>query len=550
MNERRIGPGHVGHGSSLAVALTLLALCVPASGDRSALHAQDPVATSGAVSAGTAAAVGTAKKDAQPQRRRRRPARRRRVSAVAPVPAFTAPRSVNALASDMGVMLGGGARGGRWGVLVVSLTRGDTLFSRGENELLQPASTFKLMTSVLALDKFGPDYQMSTDVFRDGPLAPDGAVQGNLYLRGAGDPGFSNRFLRGEPSAPVDLLARFIVGAGVKHVKGDLVADASAFESRKIPEGWRSRYLGLSYAAPVSALSLNENTVWVVVEPSDNGGAPTVRLDPSSSGLTVTSSVKSVKGSRGARLYVRRVGQGAIDARGWIGSRTGPRRYELVVDEPALFTAGALRDALAEQGVTVDGAVRLGSTPGNAQRVTGFPSPPLSRLIAVMNRESVNHYAELLFRNASRDTANSVGSAEAGNAMLRHFAAERLGVDSSDVYAADGSGLSVLDRVTPRAMVHLLDYAHKAPWGPAFHASLPVAGESELLRRRMRATPAQGNLHAKTGTTNTVISLAGYVTALDGEVLAFAFIYNGNDRWRAKETIDQMGATLANFVRE
>jgi D-alanyl-D-alanine carboxypeptidase/D-alanyl-D-alanine-endopeptidase (penicillin-binding protein 4) len=551
MIARPMRPDRSGHGPSLVVALLLLALSVPAFGSRSALLAQDLPIASGDAAVSSASPASTVKAAPEPQRRRRRrPVRRRRVSAVAPVPAFTAPRSVSALASDMGTMLGGGARGGRWGILVVSLTRGDTLFSRGENEMLQPASTFKLMTSVLALDRFGPDYQLSTDVFRDGPMAPDGGVQGNLYLRGAGDPGFSNRFLRGDPSAPVDLLAQFIAGAGVKHVSGDLVADASAFEDRKIPEGWRSRYLGLSYAAPVSALSLNENTVWVVVEPSDNGGPPTVRLDPSSSSLTVTSSVKSVKGSRGARLSVRRTGLGAIDARGWIGSRAGSRRYELVVDEPALFTAGALRDALAEQGVKVDGTVRLGTTPGNAQRVTGFPSPPLSRLIAVMNRESVNHYAELLFRNASRGVNNTTGSAEAGNAMLRRFAEERLGVDSADVYAADGSGLSVLDRVTPRAMVHLLDYAHKAPWGPAFHASLPVAGESELLRRRMRSTPAQGNLHAKTGTTNTVISLAGYVTALDGEVLAFTFIYNGSDRWRAKETIDQMGATLANFVRE
>ena len=79
---------------------------------------------------------------------------------------------------------------------------------------------------------------------------------------------------------------------------------------------------------------------------------------------------------------------------------------------------------------------------------------------------------------------------------------------------------------------------------------MPVAGESELLRRRMRSTPAQGNLHAKTGTTNTVASLAGYVTALNGEVLAFAFIYNGRDRWNAKASMDRMGPTLANFYRE
>jgi D-alanyl-D-alanine carboxypeptidase/D-alanyl-D-alanine-endopeptidase (penicillin-binding protein 4) len=77
-----------------------------------------------------------------------------------------------------------------------------------------------------------------------------------------------------------------------------------------------------------------------------------------------------------------------------------------------------------------------------------------------------------------------------------------------------------------------------------------VAGESELMRGRMRGTPAQGNLHAKTGTTNEVIALGGYVTAENGEVLAFGFVFNGRDRWNARATIDAMGATLAGFSRE
>lgn len=544
MRDHRLGSWRTGQRPTQLIAAALLALALPAG-------AQDaPSGTAAAPAPTVGIGVSNAPTAAEPQRRRRRSSRARpRRASAPPIPRYTAPRSASALESDMGVMIGGGVRSGRWGALVVSLTRGDTLFSRAPNELLQPASTMKLMTAALALERFGPEHQLSTDVFRDAPLAADGTIAGNVYLRGAGDPGFSNRFLRGDPSAPVDLLARFIAGAGVRHVRGDLVADATAFEPRKIPEGWQSRNLGFSYAAPVSALSLNENTVWVVVEPNPNGDGATVRLEPSSSGVLITSSVRTTKGSRGARLSIRRVGQGAIDARGWIGSRSGPRRYELVVDEPALFTAGALRDALSAHGVMVDGAVRLGSTPPGAQRITGFPSPPLSRLIAVMNRESVNHYAELIFRNTAR-AATGDGSAAAGNTLLRRFAHERLGVDSSDVYAADGSGLSVLDRMTPRAMVALLDYAHRASWGPAFHASLPVAGESELLRTRMRSTPAQGNLHAKTGTTNTVISLAGYVTALNGEVLAFSFTYNGNDRARARATIDQMGATLANFVRE
>jgi D-alanyl-D-alanine carboxypeptidase/D-alanyl-D-alanine-endopeptidase (penicillin-binding protein 4) len=117
------------------------------------------------------------------------------------------------------------------------------------------------------------------------------------------------------------------------------------------------------------------------------------------------------------------------------------------------------------------------------------------------------------------------------------------------VNAADGSGLSSLDRITARSLVQLLGYANHSPWSREFHQSLPVAGESELLRHRMISTPAQGNLHAKTGTTNDVIALGGYVTAQNGELLAFSFLYNGKDRWHAKETIDAMGATLAGFTR-
>ena len=115
---------------------------------------------------------------------------------------------------------------------------------------------------------------------------------------------------------------------------------------------------------------------------------------------------------------------------------------------------------------------------------------------------------------------------------------------------SDGSGLSTLDYFTPRAMVRLLGYAHRGPWSSAFHGSLPVAGESELLRRRMRVHARAGKPARQDGHDEHGDRLGGYVTAKDGEILAFSFIYNGNDRWNAKATMDAMGATLAKFVRE
>ena len=494
-----------------------------------------------------AASVGRSTRSTRSTRSRRSTPTR---APAAPVLRFTTPRSGAALTTDLTTLLGSRTRNGTWGAMVVSITRGDTLFAHGAGSKMVPASTMKLFTAAMAFEKLGPEHTFRTDVLRDGPLDAGGVVRGNLVLRGDGDPSLSPRFIQGGPEASMAMLARFVAGAGITRVTGDLVADASALELRGIPEGWLTRYAGAGYAAPFSALTLNENIVIVGVKAGGVGAPGTVFLEPSTRGLTITSTVRTVAGSR-SRISARRVGSDQVVVSGTIGAKAGTARYQLVVGDPALFTGGAFRAALEQQGVTVDGALRAGRTPASATLVTGLPSPPLARLVSTMNRESINIVAELLYRGAARGTnKQTLGSAENAATTLQEFMVGQVGASPDAVTATDGSGLSVLDRVTPRALVQLLAHAHRAPWGSAFHASLPVAGESELLRLRMRATPAQGNLHAKTGTTNDVIGLSGYVTAENGEILAFALLYNGRDRWHARETIDAMGPTMAAFSRD
>jgi D-alanyl-D-alanine carboxypeptidase/D-alanyl-D-alanine-endopeptidase (penicillin-binding protein 4) len=438
----------------------------------------------------------------------------------------------------------GKVRSGQFGVMAVSLTRGDTLFQHNAGTPLMPASTMKMLTSAAAFERFGPRYQFSTDVFYDGTLGPDGTLSGNVYLRGDGDPSLSGRYMPGGPEAPMNYLADQLVSRGVKRITGEVIGDASAFDDQTIPEGWLTRYLQAGYAARVSGLSLNENLVWVTITPG-NGA----KLEPATTAIPLVNNVKTVPGS-GARLSVRRQTDGTIVVSGRIGSRSLPRRYEYVVENPAPFTTGALRAALIAKGIQVDGGIRLGRTPPSAVKIASIQSPTLDRIIAAMNRESINHFAELLLRNAARGPQrNQQGTVATAQALLRQFFATKVKADTLHLEISDGSGLSTLDRVTPRAMTQMLGYAHTAEWGPWFHASLPVAGESELLRRRMRGGGAQGNLHAKTGTTNDVVGLGGYVTAVNGEVIAFSFIYNGRDRWVAKSMIDAMGQTLANFAR-
>jgi serine-type D-Ala-D-Ala carboxypeptidase/endopeptidase (penicillin-binding protein 4) len=478
-----------------------------------------------------------------------RPKGRQAVAAIPPLNRTT-PRSADALRSDLAEMLTRRVRSGEWGAMVTSVTRGDTLFAANVGVPLLPASTMKLLTAAIALDRLGPDHQLSTDVLHDGRVDADGTLRGNLYLRGDGDPTLSRRYHGGDYSSPMTKLAELVARAGIRHIDGDVIGDATAFDAETYPAGWLDRYRGAGYAARVSPLSLNENVVWVTVAPARAGQEARVWLEPATTTIRLSGAVRTVAGSGTAvRASNSRDGT-TIQVRGSIGANSAVRRFGLVVEHPSIFTIGALHAALLARGITVGGDVRLGDAPSGATRIGALLSPPVSHIVAPMNRESINLFAELLFRNAARGPGREQqGTAATAELAMREFFARKVGSADPPLVAADGSGLSTLDRITSRQMIQLLHYAHHATWGPTFHASLPVAGLSELMRTRMRQSPAEGNLHAKTGTTDTVIGLAGYVTAENGEVLAFSFIYNGTDRWNARSTIDVMGETLAGFAR-
>lgn len=475
-----------------------------------------------------------------------RPAPARR-AAPAPLKA-TEPASAGALNRDLSALLAQATTNGEWGVMVVSLTRGDTLFARNPDALLLPASTMKLYTAAMALERFGPAHQFRTEILRDGGLSGNGTLLGNLYLKGAGDPSLSPRYSSwNDGVAPMNAIAELVWNAGVRRITGDVIGDASAFEDRRVPEGWRTRYLQAGYAARVSALSVNENLAHIVVRATASGA--TVQFEETLYGLPIQSTVTVRAGSRGAMIRVwQDTTADRFRVNGWIGALSPERRYQVVVEQPERFAAASFRAALERRGIVVDGSVGVQPAPPTATTLTAWGSPPLAQLLVTMNGESNNHFAELLFRNASR-AAGGAGSAAAGNAALRTFLTSRVGAAPDAVFAADGSGLSTLDRVTPRSMVQLLGYARTAPWGQVFAATLPVAGRTETLRGRMRRTPAEDNLHAKTGTTNDVTSLGGYVRTQSGELLAFSFLYNGRELGRARAAIDAMGATLAGSSR-
>ena len=527
------------------LALFLIALCFAVTTDAQKPRRKSTARRTAAVSARALPRTGSAaaRNRLTKTKPRRRAARQSALPTLLPGIAF----GLDGLRADLGTLAATSIRSGSWGMMVVSLSHGDTLFSINADVPHLPASTQKVLTSALAFDALGPQYRYHTDVLRTGTMK-DGVVDGDLILRGDGDPSLSARFIGGKPDAAMDSLAIRVVRAGVRSVTGRVIGDASAFEARSIPAGWHPRILQDAYAGRVSGLSLNENLVWVTVRPTVRGSAAEAVLEPATAAIPLRSTVRTVAG-RGGSLKLARNSNG-ISVSGTIGADVFQRSYSYIVEDPASFTTGAFLSALQRNGISVANGMSLAKTPANALPVVSWESAPLETLITVMNRESVNVIAEHVFRAASRGAdRHGTGAATTADTALRALLQRSAGVVLGAVDATDGSGLSQLDRVSPRAMVQLLGWADKSSWGPLLHASLPLAGESGTLKRRMWGTTAQTNLHAKTGTTNDVVALAGYVTARNGELLAFAMLYNGRDRWRAREAIDAIGITLANWSR-
>jgi len=482
-------------------------------------------------------------------------------SGVAPAPGVVPAPEVVELQRRLAAAFDGGWRGAEWGVSVVSLDTGDTLFAMEPDVPLAPASNLKLLTTAAALQILGPDHRFRTYLVTDGEIA-DGVLHGDLVLYGTGDPGISDRFYRRKDEVFHRLIDQ-LDALGIHTVTGDLVGDASFLPGPLRPEGWDRRDLNDHFSAPVSALSFNENVVSFRVVPNAPGRAPEVHTVPEHSGLEVINNARTVASGSRARVHILRddpLDPVRVEGRLLGGSRDVWR--EMTVPVPAHFAVSVLRATLERRGVVVQGGARVVRDPArsivgsiaapalrrrSARVLARHVSEPLSAYLAVVNKESNNLFAELIFRTLGR-TAEGNGSPEAASrAVERELLA--MGVDMRGVEQLDGSGLSAGNRVSASTFVSVIQrMASSTGWG-AFWASLPEAGRRGELGR-MYSTAAARNLRAKTGTIEAVSALSGMVRTQDGERVVFSLLVNGTpSTTRAKRVENQVGVLLASFQR-
>jgi len=465
---------------------------------------------------------------------------------------------------------------GFWGIEVVSLSTGRTLYTQNADKLFTPASNTKLFTTAAALALIGPDYKFHTTVETSGMLDRYGRLTGDLVLVGRGDPNLSGRALPYDLSAqrsdhPIEVLehlADSLVQKGVKYVDGDIIADDSYFAFERYGEGWSQDDLVWADGAPVSALTINDNVVFVNILPADRPGERAfVSVAPFADYYRIDNRIITTPGGTGRKIFINREpGSTVLTLWGNMPLDDVGANEALAIEDPAKFAAQLFRSLLEKRGIAVYGSQRTHHTElaslstfsvttiapsrgGNDSQsrpmtnqslvLASYESKPLVEDVQVINKVSQNLHAEILLRLLGREKGTA-GTVEGGLEVLRGFLTQ-AGIPSDQYLFYDGSGLSRQNLVTPHAVVQLLRYTASQRWGALYHDTFPVAGIDGSLSDRFNNT-LRGRVFAKTGALGGVKTLSGYATTVSGERIAFSILSNNFNLpiKRVTDTIDRI----------
>ncbi|MFL6447698.1 MAG: D-alanyl-D-alanine carboxypeptidase/D-alanyl-D-alanine-endopeptidase [Bryobacteraceae bacterium] len=425
---------------------------------------------------------------------------------------------------------------GRVGYSFVDVESGSVLAAADSDKDFVPASNMKLYTTAVALVRLGSEYQFHTELRTDGTLQPGQAVIENLYLVGGGDPNLSGRPLPyrvdghdGDPFSGLRELAEQLFEAGVREVNGDVTGVAARYSPDLYPEGWTIDDSSYDYGAPVSALTVNDNSVSAILRPTANGDLAALELRPSSSSLLVLNEVVTDTSKPTHIEFRRPFGSNELILYGTISDSASQWREEFSVPDPARFAAQALIDTLRDRGISVRGEARseyLASVP-EGTLLASRDSLPLRQLIQIVNKVSQNLHAEMLLREVAY-VRTGTGTVENGRKEREAFLAEAgLTPKGTGFTASDGSGLSRSDLTTPNSTVTLLRYMWARPERDEWLDSLPVGAWDGSLEHRFRGLPGSQNVHAKTGSLSHVNALSGYLQTKGRRTVAFSIMVNG-----------------------
>ncbi len=483
-----------------------------------------------------------------------------------------------------------------WGIAVATL-QGVPIYGHNQGKLFRPASNNKIFTTATAMALLGPQKTFATQVFAHFDPTT-GTVTGDLDLVGGGDANFAaddlpyrspasgaarSPHLSPSPPPLADLasLADQLVAKGVKRITGDIVGDDTLYPYQPYAESWAQDDQIWGYGAPVSALTINNNQLKLIVTPlktlsatgATEANAAAVQLEQNVPYYTVAAQVSTVPaGAPAEGVQVERLpGSHLLRVFGSMQAGSPPDVEEIAIADPADYAAMAFDAMLRQRGIVVAGRARarhrfstdanpyldrwltpdacdnhivaapptglqtaadLGgsstcacaSAPASVhdgQLLASHTSAPLVEDLVLTNKVSQNLHAELFLHNLGLLGPCASGSIADGARLIRANLLH-AGLDPREFFFFDGSGLSAHDLVTPSATVTFLSYVARQPWFPQWKASLPDAGEDGTLRERFPDPPVKGHLFAKTGTLGESRALSGFLDTASGRTVIFS----------------------------
>ena len=419
----------------------------------------------------------------------------------------------------------------------------ETYYSLNNDKLMIPASLSKLVTLGAVLHELGPAYKYKTHLVSDAKVEA-GALGGNLYLKGGGDPSFV--------SENMWFLVNELTRTGITSVEGDIVVDDSRFDGVRWGEDRQEERVDRAYDAPIGAMSMNWNSVTVNVRPGDKvGDKLKVFADVMSPYLKIKNETRTVAAGKGKTVAVERGNE--KDFAGDVITVTGAMALgnpEAVIyksiSQPDMWSGYNLVEFLRQRGIAVKGKVRTGASPKDAPILATAESKPLVAVVADMAKWSNNYVAEMLVKNLSAENGDVPGNTAAGMSRVHKYL-EKAGIKTTDLEFQNAAGLTRKNRMTVEQIGRFLGYVHTDfQMFPEYLSALPIGGVDGTLRSRMKNSAAERWVRAKTGLLTGAVGLAGYAGRSNGSIVTFAFVYNGNGREdRARTLFDQMAAAIA-----
>lgn len=430
-----------------------------------------------------------------------------------------------------------------------NLTTKSVVISYNPHLSLSPASVLKIMPTSMAFELLEPDTKFKTELSYSGNISKEGVLDGNIYIKGYGDPCLGSKNFDKFYNNNISLLQQWVDEVkrlNINKINGSVICDISYFGEITVPGKWLLEDIANYFASPASAISYMDNYYEIHFKTSsqDSGETEIIKIIPEDLNFKIKNSVKSSSTIWDEAYIFNSTPPYDFEVRGFLAWKQNDMIIKGALPSPALYLAKSFSNLLQSNSVQVkDSPILLTEKDSSLTTKVFYTtySPSVSVIAEQTNLKSNNLYAETLAKHIEKKLNKPFTKA-----VKDFWSTKKIKLD--DVYLDDACGLSRFNSISSKQIVDVLKYMRlQSKYGELFYNTLPISGVSGTLSRYCIGTAAQNKIHAKSGSMTRVRSYAGYFKNNKDEEIVFCFIannYNCNN-FKAKKLFEDLFVKLS-----